>query len=282
MLLKRQEYAKQTFSAVLKQQTPAFRADNALLKGLQKMYADLTARTQNQVSQSPTSKFNTATQRIIDLTDEWIAFEARCISSNNEMSAGKSDSAVRKKLARRANGLSETLDSIKAAGATDNLSTLEQTVSNLVAEAANDGSSIADPAAFGKRIDDCTKQLRAVANSISDALEGDLEPFTGMTQDSHDKWVDLQETQLKQLYGIDAKTTPIFGLQPGTFPYRDLLDVLAMVPSDHSLNQWRAPGEWFAELYAITWFKKVEPPAGVASAVRPYLYGGHITPDQAV
>lgn len=49
-----------------------------------------------------------------------------------------------------------------------------------------------------------------------------------------------------------------------------------------STYQWRAPGEWFAELYAITWFKKVEPPAGVASAVRPYLYGGHITPDQAV
>jgi hypothetical protein len=40
--------------------------------------------------------------------------------------------------------------------------------------------------------------------------------------------------------------------------------------------QWRAPGEWFAELYAITWFAKKEPPNGVAGAVRTYLYGGHL------
>jgi hypothetical protein len=41
--------------------------------------------------------------------------------------------------------------------------------------------------------------------------------------------------------------------------------------------QWRAPGEWFAELYAITWFKKVEPPAAVGKDVRPYLFGGHVS-----
>jgi hypothetical protein len=27
-------------------------------------------------------------------------------------------------------------------------------------------------------------------------------------------------------------------------------------------------------LYAITWFKKVEPPAGVGKDVRPYMFGG--------
>jgi hypothetical protein len=41
--------------------------------------------------------------------------------------------------------------------------------------------------------------------------------------------------------------------------------------------QFRAPSEWFAELYAITWFKQVEPPGSVGQAVRPYLYGGHVT-----
>ncbi len=41
--------------------------------------------------------------------------------------------------------------------------------------------------------------------------------------------------------------------------------------------QWRSPGEWFAELYAITWFSKKEPPNGVGKEVRRYLYGGHMT-----
>jgi hypothetical protein len=44
--------------------------------------------------------------------------------------------------------------------------------------------------------------------------------------------------------------------------------------------QWRAPGEWFAELYAFTWLNEIEPPAGVARSVRPYLYGGHVTPSR--
>ncbi len=41
--------------------------------------------------------------------------------------------------------------------------------------------------------------------------------------------------------------------------------------------QWRSPSEWFAELYAITWFSKKEPPNGVGKEVRRYLYGGHMT-----
>jgi hypothetical protein len=41
--------------------------------------------------------------------------------------------------------------------------------------------------------------------------------------------------------------------------------------------QWRSPGEWFAELYAITWFSKKEPPNGVGKEVRRFLYGGHMT-----
>jgi hypothetical protein len=40
--------------------------------------------------------------------------------------------------------------------------------------------------------------------------------------------------------------------------------------------QWRAPGEWFADTYSISWFKKVEPPQMVPDSVRPYLFGGHV------
>jgi hypothetical protein len=42
--------------------------------------------------------------------------------------------------------------------------------------------------------------------------------------------------------------------------------------------QWRAPGEWFAELYAFSWLKKIEPPTSVAGSVRPYMFGGHVAP----
>jgi hypothetical protein len=41
--------------------------------------------------------------------------------------------------------------------------------------------------------------------------------------------------------------------------------------------QFRAPAEWFAELYAITWFKKVEPPSSVGKDAAVHLYGGHAT-----
>jgi hypothetical protein len=38
--------------------------------------------------------------------------------------------------------------------------------------------------------------------------------------------------------------------------------------------QWRAPGEWFAEVYAISWLKKKKPPTGVDSAVADYMWKG--------
>jgi len=36
--------------------------------------------------------------------------------------------------------------------------------------------------------------------------------------------------------------------------------------------QFRAPGEWFAELYAYTWFKKVKAPGGVDKKVTKYMW----------
>jgi hypothetical protein len=38
--------------------------------------------------------------------------------------------------------------------------------------------------------------------------------------------------------------------------------------------QWRAPAEWFAELYAYTWFKSEAPPASIDKAAAAYMYGG--------
>ncbi len=42
--------------------------------------------------------------------------------------------------------------------------------------------------------------------------------------------------------------------------------------------QWRAPAEWFAEIYAISWFRKVEPPSPVPQELRSYLFGGSMRP----
>lgn len=36
--------------------------------------------------------------------------------------------------------------------------------------------------------------------------------------------------------------------------------------------QFRSPAEWFAELYAYTWFKKMKAPAGVDKSVTKYMY----------
>ena len=38
--------------------------------------------------------------------------------------------------------------------------------------------------------------------------------------------------------------------------------------------QWRAPGEWFAELYAYSYFNSKPPPPGVDGAITAYMYGG--------
>jgi hypothetical protein len=38
--------------------------------------------------------------------------------------------------------------------------------------------------------------------------------------------------------------------------------------------QWRAPGEWFAEVYAITWLKKMKPPSAIDAAVAQFMWNG--------
>lgn len=38
--------------------------------------------------------------------------------------------------------------------------------------------------------------------------------------------------------------------------------------------QWRAPGEWFAELYAFSFYQQKPPPSAVEPAVAAYMFGG--------
>jgi hypothetical protein len=45
--------------------------------------------------------------------------------------------------------------------------------------------------------------------------------------------------------------------------------------------QWRAPGEWFAELYAFSFYNEKPPPSGVDGALRDYMYGGSAAGDSA-
>jgi hypothetical protein len=45
--------------------------------------------------------------------------------------------------------------------------------------------------------------------------------------------------------------------------------------------QWTAPGEWFAELYAVSWYLKKEPPAQVDAKVRAYMYRPGAAPPAA-
>ncbi len=45
--------------------------------------------------------------------------------------------------------------------------------------------------------------------------------------------------------------------------------------------QWRAPGEWFAELYAFSFFNQKPPPNGVDSALTAYMYGGSAAGESA-
>jgi hypothetical protein len=45
--------------------------------------------------------------------------------------------------------------------------------------------------------------------------------------------------------------------------------------------QWRAPGEWFAELYAFSFYNEKPPPGGVDAALSAYMYGGSAAGDSA-
>lgn len=48
-----------------------------------------------------------------------------------------------------------------------------------------------------------------------------------------------------------------------------------------SKYQWRAPGEFFAELYAYTFFHSQQPPNGVDPTIAQYMYGGKAASDSA-
>lgn len=49
-------------------------------------------------------------------------------------------------------------------------------------------------------------------------------------------------------------------------------EVAARAPTKVNNYQWRAPGEWFAEVYAISWLSKKKPPGAVDAAIAEYCW----------
>lgn len=49
-------------------------------------------------------------------------------------------------------------------------------------------------------------------------------------------------------------------------------EVAARAPTKVNNYQWRAPGEWFAEVYAISWLSKKKPPSAVDAAIAEYCW----------
>lgn len=49
-------------------------------------------------------------------------------------------------------------------------------------------------------------------------------------------------------------------------------EVAARAPTKVNNYQWRAPGEWFAEVYAISWLSKKKPPAAVDAAIAEHCW----------
>jgi hypothetical protein len=236
MLRKRQADAQRTLNAVDASQGDLGR-DSGLLPGLRTMETALAGRTAAELAGPPPDRVQ-AIQRLIGLTDEWIAFEARCISANNDMAAGKTATDVRRKLMERANSLAATLAGFKATlSPPPDLGPLEGSVRALVEEASNGGGAIADTALFAKRIDTCTKQLREAEQLVIAALPDELDPIVGyIPADPSATLEQVQKLQLKHLYNIEVTSGPRF-LSKGPFPYGDLLEVLAMVPADHSRTE---------------------------------------------
>jgi hypothetical protein len=247
MLDKRRKDTTGSFEAMLDNKE-GFGPNNLVVQ-LQKRGQDLSDQTDERLKVDEPEDFDKATEQLTLLTDEWVKFEARCISAYNEMTAGKDDAGVRQKLADRAARLPTLLEALKKAAKVEDLTKaaresepsidfrqLEIDVGNLTQEAGKKGDMIVDTLDFGDRIEVCKAQLQALTNAVADKSENRS---------------DLYRAEIKQLYGLDVTVTPttkpiIFGLKytsvskkslEDAFPYKKFLDTLAMVPSDHSMNK---------------------------------------------
>ena len=81
------------------------------------------------------------------------------------------------------------------------------------------------------------------------------------------KWLDLRTATWQSPVDMEQeKRTYLFN--SGNFYSYATAEKAALHVSNY---QWSAPGEWFAELYAICWYKHGPPPSAVPAALLPYL-----------
>jgi hypothetical protein len=224
MLRGRSEGAKLTLQAIIDRVENTDNEQTARqLEGLQTPLSDATEKA---LKAGPGRDADAATTGLIKLTDRWIAFEAHCISVNNEMAVGKTDAGVRKKLADRAANLgtlmADYLEAAKTLPRARDFTQFVPKVTVLTNEAGSDGAGIADCAAFAADLEACKKFLRGLGDYLTE--------FASKEQQEK-----VYKSQLKQMYGIDVSSKPTLGVTLD-FPYAALLEVLAMVPPDHSMN----------------------------------------------
>jgi hypothetical protein len=101
---------------------------------------------------------------------------------------------------------------------------------------------------------------------------------------SDPNWTGIEAFLKEKCLASRFDKTPWFNSEPGDIKVGDRVyhesaankwfsyDAAARETSFVSKYQWRSPGEWFSELFAITWFKKTKPPSGVGAAITKYLW----------
>jgi hypothetical protein len=224
MLVARMDGAKLTLQAIIER---VENTDNeTTARRLEALGTPLSDVTDKALEGGAGDDADAATTGLIKLTDRWIAFEAHCISVNNEMAVGKNDAGVRKKLADRAANLgtlmADYLEAAKTLPRARDFAQFVPKVRALTDEAGADGAGIVDCAAFAADLEACKKFLRGLGDYLAE--------FASKEQQEK-----VYKSQLKQMYGINVSSKPTLGVTLD-FPYAELLEVLAMVPPDHSMN----------------------------------------------
>ena len=124
---------------------------------------------------------------------------------------------------------------------------------------------------------------RALATAVNGALGGQVNRPNGMTDPD---WAKLKVTldicfsrragsaawpwSAKSAHDINGRTYHE-AYSGEWYSYETAIRAKALTVRDY---QWRAPGEWFAELYAFSFYNKKKPPSGVDSALVAYMFGG--------
>lgn len=234
MLAKRQQHAVATLSAIADER----RAEKwDLLNRLQVLHDELMGRTAPLLTETPPkqgdkdSAIDKRTKGLVALADEWIAFEARCISARHDMTAGQTETGLKEKLLKRARALNDYAAELGAPLAPlakkpgeakrifGEITSVAQGLATLIGGAKGQASGITDAEAFGRELDGYKAKLQELA-SLTAKLPGAPD--------------EVLANALKRLYGVDAEVEA--PAPKPKIPFQALLDAFAMVPSDHSLN----------------------------------------------